>query len=383
MQSATSLDLRIPTFSFDSPLANVVLELEYLRTLKFSGTTPSSIFFQIKDIFHYLESLGSARIEGNRTTLADYIEAKLNPQQSPQDAIHEIENIEKALNYIEQNVKYKSLITHEFICKLHEITVNDLKREGDQTPGIYRTVPVSINHSSHKPPNPAVVALLMDELADFINKPEHQKYDLLKIAIAHHRFTWIHPFRNGNGRVVRLLTYALMIKYGFNVHKIGRLLNPTAVFCNDRDRYYDMLSRADQGTDESLGDWCHYVLSGILTEFRKVEKLADYSYVQKSILLPAITLTRERGKINDEEAKILAAAAGVEVFQASDIKKALPDMDTPQRSYRIKKLRTTGLLRPLKPNSRSYALNLASGPLLPGVVQALHKEAFVPINNED
>jgi len=35
--------------------------------------------------------------------------------------------------------------------------------------------------------------------------------------------------------VVRLLTYALLMKYGFNVNTGGRVLNPTAVFCNDRD----------------------------------------------------------------------------------------------------------------------------------------------------
>jgi hypothetical protein len=46
--------------------------------------------------------------------------------------------------------------------------------------------------------------------------------DFIKVALSHHRFGWIHPFRNGNGRVVRLLTYLLLIKYGFNVKTGGR-----------------------------------------------------------------------------------------------------------------------------------------------------------------
>lgn len=49
-------------------------ELKHLRRLQLSGTTAPAVFMQIKQIFHFLESLGSARIEGNPTTLADYIE---------------------------------------------------------------------------------------------------------------------------------------------------------------------------------------------------------------------------------------------------------------------------------------------------------------------
>jgi Fic family protein len=82
----------------------------------------------------------------------------------------------------------------------------------------------------------------------FINASDSPKYDLVKVAVAHHRFGWVHPFSNGNGRSVRLLTYALLIKYGFNVNTGGRVLNPTAVFCNDRDRYYAMLAEGDRGT---------------------------------------------------------------------------------------------------------------------------------------
>ena len=64
---------------------------------------------------------------------------------------------------------------------------------------------------------------MMQELIDFVNKEDTPKYDLLKIAIAHHRFVWIHPFENGNGRVVRLFTYALLLKFVFKSRdKIGR-----------------------------------------------------------------------------------------------------------------------------------------------------------------
>ena len=77
----------------------------------------------------------------------------------------------------------------------------------------------------------------MSELIRFLSQNNPPKYDLIKIALAHHRFTWVHPFNNGNGRTVRLFTYALLLKFGFDVQQGGRVLNPTAIFCNNRETY--------------------------------------------------------------------------------------------------------------------------------------------------
>ncbi len=83
MPAFNHYDLTLLNPAFDSPLVDVLTELEYLRRLQLGGTTPPQVFFQLKTIFHMLESLGSARIEGNHTTLADYVESKLegNPGQ--------------------------------------------------------------------------------------------------------------------------------------------------------------------------------------------------------------------------------------------------------------------------------------------------------------
>ena len=56
-------DLKLIQPSFDSELTNLVVELEGLRNKVLRGTTRPFMFFQIKEIFHLLESLGSARIE--------------------------------------------------------------------------------------------------------------------------------------------------------------------------------------------------------------------------------------------------------------------------------------------------------------------------------
>jgi Fic family protein len=385
------IDLTMPTFihhnlvllnpSFDSPLVDVLTELEHLRRLRLGGTTPPQLFFQLKHIFHMLESLGSARIEGNHTTLADYVESKLEGgQQAPSDQLREMENIEAAMAYVEESIRPDDGLTEHFIRELHAIAVKGLEREGDATPGAYRQSQVQIAQSEHLPPEAILVPQYMQELVAFINEEHSHKYDLIKVALAHHRFGWIHPFGNGNGngRVVRLLTYALMIKYGFNVKTGGRVLNPTAVFCNDRDRYYAMLAQADAGTREGLEGWCIYVLEGILEELRKVDRLADFGYLNERILMPALAYAKERRLITVQEAGVLQIAAKNGIAKAADLAAAMPGMTTAQRTYQIKKLVERKMLEPVKEGARQYTIGFSNSYLMRGIIRALASEGFIP-----
>jgi Fic family protein len=321
--------------------------------------------------------LGSARIEGNHTTLADYVESTVAGATHRQEHLREIANIEAAMEYVEAAQQPGEPLTESFIRDLHTLTVRDLEREGDKTPGAYRTCPVWIAQSAHVPPEAVQVPGYMQELVDFINRTDPPKYDLIKIALAHHRFGWIHPFRNGNGRVVRLLTYALLIKYGFNVQARGRVLNPTAVFCNDRERYYQMLADADTGTTEGLEQWCIYVLQGVLAELQKVDQLTRYEYLTRQILIPALDFSRERGLITPQEEAILVASIKAGVAKAGDLADAMPGLSANQRTYQIKKLLDRKMLQPIQPNARQYTMGFTSNYLIRGVIHALSEEGFI------
>ncbi|BBJ23544.1 Fic family protein [Candidatus Nitrotoga sp. AM1P] len=365
--------------SFDSPLVDVLTELEHLRRLQLQGTTPAQVFFQLKYIFHMLESLGSARIEGNHTTLADYVESKLEgTRQAPSDQLREMENIEAAMAYIEESIQSGDGLTEHFIRELHAIAVKELEREGDATPGAYRQKQVKIAQSEHLPPEFIQVPHYMQDLVAFINENHPPKYDLIKVALAHHRFSWIHPFGNGNGRVVRLLTYALLIKYGFNVKTGGRVLNPTAVFCNDRDQYYSMLARADSGAGKELEVWCIYVLQGILDELRKVDRLTDLGYLSDRILTPAIFYAKERQLITAMEESVLRISVKNGVAKAADLAAGMPGMSSAQRTYQIKKLVERKMLQPIKEGARQYTIGFSNNYLIRGVIRALSNEGFIP-----
>lgn len=372
-------DLRLLNPSFDSPLVDVLTELEHLRRLQLQGTTPAPVFYQLKNIFHMLESLGSARIEGNHTTLADYVESKIEgSRHSISDQLREIENIEAAMTYIEDVIHSGDGLTEHFIREVHAITVKELEQEGDATPGAYRRKQVQIAQSEHLPPEFINVPQYMQELVAFINEDHPHKYDLIKVALAHHRFGWIHPFGNGNGRVVRLLTYAMLIKYGFNVKASGRVLNPTAVFCNDRDHYYAMLALADAGNREGLESWCEYVLQGILDELRKVDRLTDFSYLNERILVPALAYAKERQLITAMEEQVLHIAAHKGIAKAADLAVAMPALSPYQRTYQIKKLVERKMLIPIKEGARQYTIGFSNNYLMRGVIRAVSDEGFIP-----
>lgn len=377
--------LRLLNPSFSSPLLDVLTDLEQLRRLEIKGSTPPTVFFQLKQVFHLLESLASARIEGNHTTLADYVETKFadpkasEPSLVEADALREIGNIELAMDEIEGAITPGSPVTAHLLRGLHAMTVDGLQREGDKTPGAYRSGAVEIALSEHAPPDAMQVDAYMQELIDFVNRDDQRKYDLMKVALAHHRFAWIHPFGNGNGRVVRLFTYALLIKYGFRVSaEDGRLLNPAAVFCADRENYYEMLSLADSGTDEALEAWCTYVLSGVRDEVRKLDRLADYGNLTAEILHPALAHARTRQLITAQEERILKVAINKKVVRSADLAEAMPGMSSQQRTYQIRRLLDNGMLQPTHPEARQYTLGFSNSMLLRGVIRALTDRGFIP-----
>ncbi len=378
-QKFIHFDLRIVEPAFSSALTDTILELEKLRAhRRLRSRVHPFIFYQLRSIFHTLESLGSVRIEGNNTTLSEIVEKTIDGtlSSSKDEQDKEFNNNQKALDFIEENIKEGTIIDKKFVAEFHKKVVDGLSplKEGDYTPGQYRTKEVAIKNAPHKPPLAVKVPEYMEELIEFINSQRDQKYKLLSTAIAHHRFAWIHPFTNGNGRTVRLLTYSMLMSQGFAVNHI---LNPTAVFCNDRDVYYKMLAEADTGTDGGLLRWSEYVLKNLLEEIKKIDKLLDYDYLIPNILIPALNYGLERKNINQEEYQILKLAIEKGEVKAVDINAILKKEYHTQVSVYIRKLKADGLLTEAPGKQRSYVVSFRNNHLLRGVIEALKKGNFI------
>ena len=103
---------------------------------------------------------------------------------------------------------------------------------------------------------------------------------LVAIAAAHHRLLWIHPFADGNGRVARLLSHALLRRAGVG----SPLWSVARGLARNVDAYRAYLARADdppQGlldgrgilSDGRLADFCRFFLAACIDQVRFMRAL--------------------------------------------------------------------------------------------------------------
>ena len=95
---------------------------------------------------------------------------------------------------------------------------------------------------------PEQVESELDNLIDWYNdylQDTNRYHPLLTAAWLHHRFTQIHPFQDGNGRVVRTLLTWHLVRAGYL---------PVVVKRDDRANYIDALEKADSGDLAPLVD---------------------------------------------------------------------------------------------------------------------------------
>lgn len=376
--------IKLPQPTWDSDLAHSIHELERLRYGGFNATTPPWLFFDLKQIMQLLESVLSVRIEGNRTTLYNAVEDVIDGQKPTSDEqTVEWRNVQKAILFIEQNVR-DSKLNRAFLSELHKIVVTDLSpsKEGSRAPGKYRSGDVKIQLSNYIPPTPTQVPALMDELFQFIQEKRHDSQDLLVTATSHHRFEAIHPFDNGNGRTGRLFTYAMLTKQGYIDTDGSRLLNPSSIFGIERQRYFNMLSKADSGTEKGLLTWSSYLVKGIRTEVSRIDKLMDLSFVKRNILEPAIKNAADKGILNEKEESVLRIAIEKDnYFQAKDVMQ-LYGADQSARtmtSRLLHKMKEQKLISVLPGKKQQYVPRFFNNALLRGVMQQLQEQKILPL----
>ena len=124
-----------------------------MRNRYIQGSTPPWIFYDIKNIIYLMESVASARIEGNNTTLVSAAISSIeNSEEEEVDEVKQFLNIRRGLDFIDETIKAGDDITLAMIRELHKIVVKDLpfNKDGSEHPGQFKTRDNIINGSSAK-----------------------------------------------------------------------------------------------------------------------------------------------------------------------------------------------------------------------------------------
>ncbi len=98
---------------------------------------------------------------------------------------------------------------------------------------------------------------------------------LLSVATFIFDFLCIHPFRDGTGRVSRLLTTLLLKTNGFEV---GRYISLERLVEDRKEEYYDILRKCSEGWHEGSNDivpWWNYFLRVLRSGYREFERQVD------------------------------------------------------------------------------------------------------------
>jgi Fic family protein len=127
------------------------------------------------------------------------------------------------------------------------LLIRSEKREFIMTPGAFRAGPEKdVAVGRHQPPSSERVASFMAYFAERYDFERMGKATrIVSIAAAHHRFNFIHPFPDGNGRVSRLMSQAMAHRAGIGAYGLWSISRGLARGHESRGDYKRMMDHAD------------------------------------------------------------------------------------------------------------------------------------------
>lgn len=179
--------------------------------------------------------------------------------------IYEARNHPEAIEYVTTLARGQGRLTEHDIQSLHQIVMKDTMP--NKQIGRYRTGEARISGSRHIPPHAYDVPTLMEEFVKNVNDNPDDYTTAELAAIALHRFVYIHPFYDGNGRIARLLTnLVLMRKKYFQI----------IILNLDRSKYLNYLAEADSQNYVPIVNFvAQYVIKHLDMVLRAIEEKPD------------------------------------------------------------------------------------------------------------
>lgn len=249
-------------WTWQDPTVNSLLEKASLRLGElnsYSRLVPNiDLFIQL----HVTkEAVLSSRIEGTQTHMDEALLPQSEVREERRNDWQEVRNYVNALNDAIENL-HRLPISSRLIRSTHKILLDSVRGE-HKLPGEYRSSQNwiggnAIADARFIPPHHQLVGDLMGDLEKFLNNPNVNVPNLIKIAIAHYQFETIHPFLDGNGRIGRLLIPLYLVQESILDKP---LLYLSTYFEKRKDLYYDNLNAVRVNND--MLHWIKYFLVGV------------------------------------------------------------------------------------------------------------------------
>jgi len=239
--------------------------------VRLAGTTGREFNpYRVGSPLLHREAILSRRNEGTITTPEQLVLMQSRPRSGSVGVGDE--DTQEVLNYMEAMIHGLELLRTLPVClrsirEVHKRLMAGVRGDRER-PGEFRThqnwvrgkLDDRIQHARFVPPPPLEMNRALDELEKYLNRAPSDDHDpvLVQLALIHYQFETIHPFRDGNGRVGRLLIPLLLCS-----HKRleAPILYLSAFFESHRDAYVDLLLHVSQTGEYK--PWLDFFLRGV------------------------------------------------------------------------------------------------------------------------
>jgi len=318
-------------------LTDLALDLGQ-RSAGFHRSLPASLLPSLADLVRTMNCYYSNLIEGHATHPVD-IELALKGDYS-QDARKRDLQLEATAHitvqrWIDAGGLNGRVVAEESIREIHrrfcELLPRDLlsvedpvtKKKAQVIPGALRTRNVKVGQ--HIPISPGAVPRFLRRFQE-VYAGLGPAETVIAAAAAHHRLVWIHPFLDGNGRVARLLSHAMLLA----TLKTGAVWSIARGLARGVEAYKGHLAACDQTRRNDLDGRGHLSEEALVafTEFF-LRTCIDQVAFMESLIQPE-TLRARILTWAEEEIRLghLPPRSG-EILQAVLYRGDLPRADTP------------------------------------------------------
>lgn len=284
-------------------LNDLALELA-TRSAAFKSSLPKEIVSALAELVRSMNCYYSNLIEGHETHPID-IERALLEDYSADPGKRDLQLEAKAHIAVQSWIDAGGVAGAETdpasLCEIHRrfcvllpdtllwVENPETKERARVIPGAYRTGDVKIGR--HIPVSPGAIPRFLDRFHDAYGRPGKASA-IIGAAGAHHRFLWIHPFADGNGRVARLMSHAMLLRS----LDTGGLWSVARGLARKVETYKEHLASCDtdrrndldgRGTlsEEALASFTRFFLETCLDQVTFMESLMQPAALRERVLL--------------------------------------------------------------------------------------------------